>query len=214
MALATTTLSAAVGRSDAYISVAAATSIAKDRLVMVGDEVMRVGKGYVAASLNVPVIRGLAGTVAGTHVSGENVTHGDPGDFTETAAQAFTVQPAIRPTRCVQYTAAGAIALPRAGEDLRVNIVGSSARAMTLASPTKDLDFSRLTITSSGGADGTVAAHTVTVSAGFGGAGGGYTAVTFDANGAIGFELQAQNGKWVFLNQLDGTLTKIAGSIA
>ena len=55
---------------------------------------------------------------------------------------------------------------------------------------------------------------TVTVTAGFGGASTGYTALTFDANGANGVELQAQNGKWIILNQVDGTLTKVAVSIA
>jgi hypothetical protein len=214
MALATTTLSGACGASDGSISVVAATSIAKDRFVFVGDEAMCVTRGYVTGSTNVPVLRGISGTAAKAHVLGENVTHGAPSDFTETAIQATTVMPYVRPVRCVQYTAAGAIALPRNGEDLRVNIVGSSARAMTLASPTKDLDFTRLTITSSGGADGTVAAHTVTITAGIGGAGAGYTVLTFDANGANGIELQAQNGKWVALNQIDGTLTKAAVSMA
>ena len=214
MALATTTLSAAVTKTAGSIQVVAATSIAEDRLVLVGDEAMTVARGYVAASLNVPVIRGVAGTAASTHVLGENVTHGDPSDFTEAPIQAFTSMPYVRPVRCVQYTAAGAIALPRNGEDLRVNIVGSSARAMTLASPTKDLDFSRLTITSSGGADGTVAAHTVTITAGVAAAGAGYTVLTFDANGANGITLQAQNGKWIALGLVDGTLTKAAISMA
>jgi len=214
MAIATTTLSAAVGVNDTFIPVAAATSIAAGRLVYVGDESMEVTAGYVAASLNVPVIRGINGTAVKAHVLGENVTHGLASDFSAPPTQATVTMPMIRPVRCVQYTAAGAIALPKQGEDVRANIVGSAARAMTLASPTKDLDFSRLTITSSGGADGTVAAHTVTVTAGFGGAGSGYTALTFDANGANGVELQAQNGKWVILNLVDGTLTKTAVSIA
>ena len=214
MALATTTLAAAVAAGDVQISVVSATSLAAGRLVFIGDEMMRVTAGYVTASLLAPVRRGLDGSVVSAHVLGENVTHGDPADFSTPPAPATVTNPYIRPVRCVQYTAAGAIALPKQGEDLRVNIVGSSARAMTLASPTKDLDFSRLTITAGGGADGTVAAHTVTCSAGFGGAGSGYTALTFDANGAGGSELQAQNGKWIILGQVDGTLTKVAVSIA
>jgi hypothetical protein len=196
------------------IPVVSATSVAADRLVVVGDEIMTVAKGYVTASLLVPVIRGQQGTAVKAHVLGENVTHGLPSDFSAIAIPATVQMPYIRPVLCVQYTAAGAIALPLQGCDARANIVGSTARAMTLASPTKDLDFSRLTITSSGGADGTVAAHTVTVTAGFGGAGSGYTVLTFDANGANGVDLQAQNGKWVVLSLMDGTLTKVATSIA
>jgi hypothetical protein len=214
MALATTTLSAAVAVTDVTIPVVSATSIAENRLVFVGDECMIVVKGYVAGSLSVPVLRGQQGSYFKAHVLGENVTHGLPSDFSNIAIPATVQMPLVRPVRCTQYTAAGAITLPLQGEDARANIVGSTARAMTLASPTKDLDFSRLTITSSGGADGTVAAHTVTVTAGFGGAGSGYTALTFDANGANGVELQAQNGKWVVLSLVDGTLTKVAVSIA
>lgn len=214
MALATTTLSVACAKADNYIQIVSATSVAVGRLMVVGDEAMRVAYGYDGTSLVVPVLRGLAGTSVRDHVLGENVTHGLASDFSDIPDQGYTNFSFVRPVRCVQYTAAGAIALPRQGEDLRVNIVGSAARAMTLASPTKDLDFTRMTITSSGGADGTVAAHTVTVTAGFGGAGSGYTALTFDANGANGVELQAQNGKWIILNLVDGTLTKCATSIA
>ena len=214
MALATTTVASAVAVGDNVVNVASATSMAAGRLLVIGDEFMKVTTGYVTGSTAVPVTRGQEGTFAKPHVLTANVTHGAPADFTDDPVPAPIVMPQVRPVRCTQYTAAGAIALPRQGEDLRVNIVGSSARAMTLASPTKDLDFSRLTITSSGGADGTVAAHTVTVTAGFGGASTGYTALTFDANGANGVELQAQNGKWVILNVLDGTLTKVATSIA
>jgi len=214
MAVTTTTLSAACTAGASTISVVSATSIVAGSLVFVGDEAMQVTKGYVAASLDVPVLRGQSGTESVAHVLGENVTHGSAIDFSSPPRTGHGQMPAVRPVRCTQYTAAGAIELPRQGEDLRVNIVGSSARAMTLASPTKDLDFARLTITSSGGADGTVAAHTVTVTAGFGGAGAGYTALTFDANGANGVQLQAQNGKWIILNLVDGTLTKAAVSIA
>src|SRR3972149_11899185 len=214
MALVTTTLSAAITASAESLTVASAPSIAVGRLLKLGDDWAQVRLGYVTGSTTAPVSRWLNGALPQAHVSGENVTHGDASDFGDSPAGGIVSIPPMRVVRCFQYAVAGAIALPLMGEDLGVNIAGSAALAMTLASPGKELDFARLTITSSGGADGTVAAHTVTVTAGFGGAGSGYTALTFDANGANGIELQAQNGKWVILNQVDGTLTKVAVSIA
>lgn len=214
MALATTTLSSVVAVGDKQIVVASATSMAAGRLIVIGDELMIATTAYVAASTTIPVLRGVNGTANKAHALTANVTHGLASDFSDAAIPSDVLMPYVRPVRCVSYGAAGAIALPRQGEDVRANINGSSALAMTLAVPTKDLDFCRLTVTSSGGADGTVAAHTLTVTEGFGGASTGYTALTFDANGANGVELQAQNGKWVILGLVDGTLTKVATSIA
>jgi hypothetical protein len=214
MATTTTTLSSAVAVTDNYINVASATSVTAGYMIVVGDEIMKVSKNYVSGTI-VPVERGLNGTVQGAHVSGENVTHGKASDFSDTPAFSTTMLPGARIVRCVQYAAAGAIALPKAGEDVRANIVGASALAMTIAEPGKELDFCRITITASGTTAGTVAAHTLTSTAGFGGAGSGYTVLTFDANGAVGVTLQAANGKWVVIGGLmDGTLTKVATSIA
>ena len=210
MALATTTLTSAVLQSDNQIAVASATSVAAGRFILIDDEWMQVTKGYVTASLIVPVARGLHGSVQCAHVITANVTHGEATDFSTPPGQSFVGQPFQRAVRIVSYTAAGAIALPKSGEDLRVILNGTTGYAMTLAAPTKDLDGCLLTII----ANGNTATNTVTIAAGLGGAGGSYDVITFNANGQAGFQIMACNGDWVLLGPMGGTLTNAQTTVA
>jgi hypothetical protein len=209
MALATTTLSAAVAVGDTSIVVASATSVAAGRLIRIDNEVLRVGAGY-ASGTTVPVIRGLEGTVTAAHVSGANVTHGLASDFASPVAggpQSFS--PNVRARTVTSYGAATAITLPTPGSDAVAILNGTVALAMTLANPTKDQDGDFLYIIGNG-----KAAHTVTYTAGFGNAGGNYDVATFATGGQNGILAVAANGIWVALSSMTGTLTAMVPAIA
>ena len=147
MALANTTLGAACAVGDSKVLVAAATGFAIGVKFRIGDEDFKVTKGYVAASLTVPVLRGQDGTVAVAHPSGAQVTVGAGSDWAqEGAAQTIDAYPiAMRARTIREYSASGAIALPTAGSDLLV-VLSGVATAMTIVVPTKDLNGSRVTI--------------------------------------------------------------------
>lgn len=211
MALATTTLSAACAVGDTSITVASATSVAAGRIIRVDNEVMVVGGGYVSGT-SVPVLRGQNGTVTAAHVSSANVTHGLPSDFGDPVpgADDSTTYPA-RPGRDIRsYGAAGAIALPASGRDMVAIIIGTSALAMTVAAPTKDLDGSILYIVGNG-----KSASTVTFASGIGNAGSSYDVATLQNAGQVGMALMACNGFWVLLGApVTGTTTALSWAIA
>jgi hypothetical protein len=202
-ALATTTLSSAVAVNDTSINVVSATSVAAGRSVRVDGEFMKVASSYVSG-LNVPVLRGQDGTATGTHVSGANVTHGASTDFANppAGAQASTTDPAQPAFPLFSYSVAGALN-PVQGIH---QINGTSARAMTLAAPTKDQDGQMMIIVSNG-----VAAHTVTqTSPGFGGVGATADVLTFKADQQQAVWLIASNGAWCLFGQVAAGAT-IAG---
>jgi hypothetical protein len=111
--------------------------------------------------------------------------------------------------RIVSYSASGAIAMPNAGEDLVVFLNGTSALAMTLADPGKDINGSLLFVAAGG-----AAAHTVTSASGIGGAGSNYDVLTASGTGTPGLVLLALNGVWVNIGSIAGTLTNVAFAIA
>jgi hypothetical protein len=189
MALATTTLSAAVAVNDNSITVASATSVAAGRLIRIDDEFLQVAQNYVSGT-SVPVLRGRDGTVTAAHASSANVTHGAATDFVNPPAQVagLATNPRQRALPIFSYSAAGAIA-PVPGIHV---INGTGALAMTLASPTKDMDGELLIIVANG-----KAAHTVTYSAGFGAGTTNSDVATFSATFALGFTAIAINGVWV-----------------
>jgi hypothetical protein len=214
MALAVTTLTSACSATDNQIVVALATSLAAGRFIKIDSEMMQVTKGYVTASLTVPVTRGVNGTVAAVHVAGgaaaaDNslVIHGDAADFSDVAAGGpmvtFPAQPAVD---IVAYSATGAIALPKAGTNRIVKLNGTTVCVMTLANPTLEMDGTRLTIIASGTAAHTGAAHTVTFASGVNGT--AYVTFTFTAY-MVGFEVIALNQRWNILNSAGfaGTIT-------
>ena len=211
MALVHTTNSAAIAAGDTSIVVASATGFSAGYLVRVGDEMMRVGGGYVSGTI-IPVLRGQDGTQVVAHAVTSGVVCGIASDWASYAgAQTVTQYPLAGKTRRITtYGAAGAITLPTAGTDEVAVINGTSALAMTLAVPTKDLDGTILYIIGDG-----KAAHTVTAAGGFGAGSTGYTVGTFDTNAQCGITLIAMNSVWVPISSpLSGTLTGMDIAIA
>lgn len=215
MALATTTLSAAVAINDNVITVAAATSLAAGRLIRVDDEWMEVSKGYVIASLTVPVLRGQQGSAVLAHTTGANVTHGLGTDFSVPPAgvSLAVTQPATRARKIMSYNASGAITLPQAGEDMIAVIQGTSALTMTIAAPTKDLDGCIVWITGNAKSASTVQFNGTV---GIGNAGASYDIITFQNAGNVGVMVMAVNGFWnIFAAPaITGTTTAIGVAVA
>ncbi|HYX82164.1 MAG TPA: hypothetical protein VE714_07215 [Gemmatimonadales bacterium] len=208
MALATTTLSNAVTTSDTSIVVASATSVAAGRLIIVDQEVMRVGAGY-SSGTTVPVLRGQDGTVTAAHKASANVTHGLASDFASPTAPTSVTYPAQRAVTITSYSAAGAITLPAAGSDLRCILNGTVALAMTIADPTKDMDGTVVEVVANG-----KAAHTITPTTPFGNGGAGYAKFTFAAGGQNSVRFMAANGIWTPLSLIAGTATNISATIS
>lgn len=204
MALATTTLSSAVAVNQNFIVVASATSMAANRIVRVDDEFMQVMNHY-STGTTVPVIRAVDGTANTAHPASANVVHGEAQDFSADPAQAQTTVPFRRTVRVVSYSAAGAIALPKAGEDLRVIINGTGALALTLAVPTTDLDGCMITFIANG-----VAAHTITAAGGFGANTTNSDVMTFHATQRTSFSCVAANSVWNLVGFVAGAAT-VAG---
>ena len=213
MALATTTLSSAVAVTDNSIVVASATSVAAGRLVLIDSEWMQVGQGYVAASTTVPVLRGQQGSAVVAHGSSANVTHGLGSDFSAPPATTVVTTPGARPLRIVTYVASGAIALPAAGEDLVVQLLGTSALTMTIAAPTKDMDGCKVYITGNAKSASTIQfASTV----GLNNAGSSYDIITLQNAGNVGVWVMAINGFWNIFSApaITGTTTAIGTAVA
>jgi hypothetical protein len=210
MALATTTLSSAVAVTDNSIVVASAASIAVGRIIIVDGEQMQVQKAW-SSGTTIPVTRGIGGTVTAAHPITSNVTHGDAADFTAPGPGNSPINwPNVRSRVVKSYTADGAITLPTDGTDMVALLNGTTQWDMTLAAPTKDLDGCVLTIIGNG-----KAAHTVTITAGIGNAGSGYTVLTFDTGGQCCVNLMAANGVWVPLpSPMSGTLTAVDVAVA
>ncbi len=211
MALATTTLAAACTEIATSIQVAAATSMAPGRIIIIDGEQMKVQQSYDGTSVLVPVLRGKGGTRNAAHVSGAYVTHGLASDFANPAtAQAVSWPPGTRTRSVVSYTAAGAITLPVPGEDLVVILNGTAAVDMTIADPTKDLNGCIVYVCAGG-----AAAFTVTAAGGFGAGGGSYDKLTFAAGAQVAIWMIAADGAWVVPNSpaIAGTATNLLATI-
>lgn len=211
MALTTTTLSAACAVDDTQISVTSATGFAANSLVQVGQEFMQVYSNYVSGTI-LQVRRGLNSTFPYAHPSGTNATAGTPTDFAGPSATVVTAYPlsGLRRKR-LEYSASGAITLPTSGEDMIAVLNGTSALAMTIAVPTKDIDGSFLWIVSNG-----AAAHTITFTGGLSGAGTSYDVITVNATAPIAVHAMACNGLWMSIvsTPMAGTVTAITGTVA
>jgi len=211
MALATTTLSAAITATAKEITVASATSVAVGRLVVVGGETMQVTKGYVTAATTVPVLRGQAGTASVAHPITATVIHGDAADFQTPGAQANTTHPTIRPWKVVSYTGTpNTFVLPAGGENVHVILNGTTADTITFPVPTADMNGTRLLVSSNG-----VAQHVLTFTGGLCGAGASYDVVTVNAAAPASFEFVAVDSLWHSIcgAAISGTTTNIAGVI-
>jgi hypothetical protein len=208
MSLVATTLAAAVTTSDSVIKVTSATSVSIGRVILIDGELMEVTKGYDGTSTYVPVSRGKDGTNVVAHVSGAYLRHGLASDFSMPGAGALLTYDQHPIREKVTYAASGAITLPSSGRDMVAVLAGTSVLAMTLADPSKDIDNSLLYIIAGG-----AAAHTVTSASGFGGAGSSYDVWTANGTGTCGFIAMAENGLWVIMGPIGGTLTNTVGAI-
>lgn len=211
MALVKTTASAAIALGDNKLTVASATGFTAGYLIKVDDEEMVVASTYTSGT-TIPVLRGKNGSAQVAHPTGVNVVVGVASDWANPSATVITAYPlSARRQRVVSYSAAGAIELPSAGEDMVAILNGTSVLAMTVAVPGQDNDGSRLTIVANG-----AAAHTVTFSGGLSGAGSSYDVVTFNGTGPVAIEAIACNAKWNALVNVPmaGTVTNITATVA
>ena len=99
-----------------------------------------------------------------------------------------------------------------AGSDAIAIINGTSALAMTVAAPTKDMDGCALYIASNGAAN-----HTVTFTGGLSGAGTSYDVCTINATAPVVIgPVLAINGLWqlTVAVPLAGTVTNITATVA
>jgi len=209
MAITTTTSTVAIAISDTTLTVASATGFAAGNLIKVDLEVMKVASSYVSGT-TIPVLRGIEATVNAAHAITSNVVTGLASDFAGAAPAVEDVYPFVRGRYIQSYNAAGAIAFGTAGNDNVALLVGTVARAMTLAVPTTDKDGDILTIIGNG-----KAAHTVTVAGGLGAAGAGYTVATFIVGSQQALQVMACNAVWVPLpGAMSGTLTNLLVALA
>ena len=212
MALVHTTVSAAVTTADTSITVASATGFSAGYIIRIGDEMMRVGGAYVSGT-SIPVIRGQDGTLVSAHAVTSGVVCGIASDWATPGAQTTAQYPLAGRNRTVMtYGAAGAITLPTAGTDMLAIINGTSALAMTVAVPTKDLDGSLLWIASDG-----AGAHTVTFAGGLSGAGSSYDVVTINATAPVLLgPFIAVNSLWqcAVAVPMAGTVTNLTATVA
>jgi len=199
--------------NDNSIVVASATSVASGRLIRIDEEWMEVAKNY-SSGTTVPVLRGQQGSATLAHVSSANVVHGLASDFSVPPAGvgASVTLPAARARRVMSYVASGAIAHPLAGEDMVAVIMGTSALAMTIALPTKDLDGCILWVFGNAKSATTLDFTT----AGIGNAGSSYDIITLQTGGNVGVQLMAVNGFWIIPSApaITGTTTAIGSAIA
>lgn len=210
MAITATTLSSAVLVTDNSIVVASSTGFAAGRIVSVDQERMQIGQGYVSGSTTIPVLRGREGTATQAHATSANAIVELGSDPPGPAPTHVNQWPMIRARTMTSYSAAGAIALPVPGSDVVAILNGTSALAMTLANPTKDMDGDLLIIASNG-----KAAHTVTYTAGLGNGGSAYDVVTYTTGAQQTTSLIAVNGIWNQLSSpMSGTLTAVSTAIA
>lgn len=210
MALTTTTLASAYAITDAGLVVTSATGFAAGNVVQIDQEMFLVNKNYVSGT-TIPVIGGQGGTAHVAHVAKANVTTGLASDFSNPVAQAIVAKSVLRPVTEVTVSATGSLTLPVDGSDIRVIVAGTSVVTLTIPVPTKDMDNSRLTISSNG-----VAQHLITFTGGLSGAGANYDVITVNATAPASFDFIAVNGLWqaVAGPAIGGTTTNISGTIA
>lgn len=197
MALTRTTLSAAASADAKQVTIASITALAVGNFIKIGSEIMRVTSVPTSASNPVGVFRGVQGTKVIAHPVTAGVAFGSPEDF------AAPVGGVARRREIRSYTAAGAITLPTPGNDMVAILNGTTALAMTLANPGKDQDGDVLEIVGNG-----KAAHTITLTSGWGNAGSGADVGTFDTGGQCAMRFIAANEIWVPCpSPFSGTLT-------
>lgn len=183
MALTSTTLSAALTKTQTSFTVTSATGFAAGYLLRVDDEFLLIS-GVVGTQIEAQ--RGYLGTDAIAHGILSIAVAGPAKDFAT-----------VTPARMYTYGVSGALTAKQGYHRLMKAGVG----AMTLTAPTADQEGDKMLVVS-----GTAQAHTITLGSGY------FNAATNNVctyGGAIGdfVELQAMNGSWNVLGYKNITLS-------
>src|SRR5262245_14807818 len=128
--------------------------------------------------------------------TGDQFVRSSGGSWQKVGDEGVPLQPAWASGSVAEYTTAGPITIQNGTSTIN----SATARAMTLAPPIQGDDGTVMTIIGDGGG-----AHTVTVAAGFNGAGGAYDVATFAATGGT-LTLQVINGQWRVLSAVGVTI--------
>jgi hypothetical protein len=132
------------------------------------------------------------------------VVHGLASDFSTAPSQDEVTLAYIRTTRVVAYTATSTVTLPKAGEDLRLILFGTTI-ALTVPVPTADLNGCMMTFVSNA-----ASAHTVTFTGGLGGNTTNSDVETFHATQSQSFQVMAAGGLWTLTGSVAGAAS-VAG---
>jgi hypothetical protein len=211
MSFTATTLSSAIARDDTSILVASLTGFVANQLARVDGEIMKIVSVPSAATIPVPVIRGVQGTAQTAHPVSARVIVGATAtatgtDWTESPMWTHMPMAGPRIRTVTSYSASGAIALPAIGSDAVAILNGTSVIAATLANPSTAQDGDSLIIIGNG-----IAAHTVTYTAGLGNVGASADVITFSASQGQGIQLIAAGGFWVMVTAVAGAAS-VAGA--
>lgn len=184
-----TTLAAACGATDVYITPTSTTGNAVGWQWLVDGEYM-TQTGVATAAGQIPVQRvGANGSVVRAHAILAGVTAGASTEFPN-PQPGWTNNPSLYKKNIVSYGASGAIAPPT--YDTLIFIDKATAGAMTLSSPTAATpDGVEVTIYST-----TAAAHTVTYTPGFNGNTESSDVATFAATIGNSITLLSARGLW------------------
>jgi hypothetical protein len=210
MAITTTTLASAVVVTDVAVVLTSATGVTAGCSLKIDGENMRVIGSYTSGT-TVPVSRGRDGTATKAHPATANVVIELPSDLTGQGPQTAAQWPNLVCREVQSYSASGAIALPRPGQDVIAVLNGTSTLTMTVANPTTDMDGTMLYVLSNG-----KGAHTLTVggSSGVGNGGSTMDVGTYNTTEATGCALMALNGFWVlWANGIGSAGTQVAGVV-
>jgi hypothetical protein len=190
MALANTTLAAAVAQGDTTLKVTSASSFGDKQLIRVDNEFM--AQAGAADGLNITVRRGLEGTAQVAHgiladvVTGLNTDFPAPG-----AGHSVNVPPTDIGRATLGADATLATADFPKGQQLTYVITKAGVCAVTLGAPSKAQNGLRITFRSN-----TANAHTVTYAAGVYGDAGSSDILTFAAKIGASCTLEANGGAW------------------
>lgn len=214
MSLTQTTAASAIGASDTTLNVASATGFAAGNLVRVDQETMRVSKAYSSGTVIPLDGRGLDGSFAQAHPLSAKVLTGLPSDFPSAGPQVGTSYPIAGKVRQVTSvtTDNSTLALPTGGQDMVVELNGTSVIHLTVPVPTKDMENTLLWIASNG-----AAAHVITFTGGLSGAGTSYDVITVNATAPVVLgPFMAVNGLWQapVAVPMAGTVTNVTATVA
>lgn len=206
-----TTFAAAVGISDETVTLTSGTGVVDGAYIYSGGELMQITKGNTAATTTPRVKRGVQGTAPKAFVILTPCTVLLATDLPDTTPQQEITYPQLMTYKFDTYAASGAIEFGKARRTY-AQILGTSALAMTLASPS--IDQNGLEVVVIGAAK---SASTLTVNdgtTGIGNAGSGYDVLTAQNAGNVMKTFVACNGFWLTEAPLTGTVTALTFGIA